>query len=171
MLAVRMNILGTRQIDFAIKGLLKVVNDWRPLWPKVTEEFHRLESRHFSSQGASGRHGAWAALNPRYAERKRRTWGRRPIMVASGRLRGSLTSRTGFSIVDDSSPVRLGLGTMVPYAKHHQNVNSSMPTRRVIDFTDRQNLDFAKLFHRYVNTDALKQFDNQRNIPFGTRES
>lgn len=170
MLAVRMDILGTRQIDFAIQGMLRAVNDWRPLWPDVIAEFHRVSVRQFATQGGAGRHGSWAPLNARYAQAKFRRWGRQPILVASGRMRRSLTGRTGDSIIESSNPSRLALGTRVPYARHHQNVRSSLPTRRVIDFTDRQNLTFAKLFHRYVNTDALKGFGSkQRPIPFGVR--
>lgn len=42
----------------------------------------------FAAQGAYDGQEPWAQLRPYYAKRKLATWGPRPILVASGRLRG-----------------------------------------------------------------------------------
>lgn len=166
-----MNILGARQIDFAIQGMLRRIDDWRPLWPRLTELFHATESKQFASEGGVGARGNWVPLSPRYAEQKRRRWGKRKILVASGRLRSSLTARTGSAIVEDANPLKLVLGTRVPYAMYHQTGTPFMPQRRPVDLTARQNLAFAKEFHKFVNTDALKGFKKtgQMSMPMGVR--
>lgn len=47
--------------------------------------------RHFQT-GNAARHG-WPSLERKYSRRKLRRWGRRPMLVASGRLRDSVVGR------------------------------------------------------------------------------
>lgn len=172
MLAIRMDILGTRELDFAISKMLQVVSDWRPLWPTIRDIFRSMEESQFASQGAKGNEGRWRSLDPSYKRRKAIEYPGTTILVRTGRL---LTSLAGFGGSADSiyvpSPTRLALGTRVPYAYWLHKGTTYMPSRKVVDFTDRQNLEFAKAFQRYVNANALKGFDQggQRRIPFGVR--
>lgn len=171
MFRVQMTVLGTRELDFAINGMLRTMSDFRPLWPRLEEVFHGIELEQFGTEGAAGRHGGWPGLKEPYKSRKSHLFPGAPILVRSGRLRESLTQAgASGAIVDASSPTRLKLGTSVPYALWHQLGTLRMQMRRVVDFTDRQNYLFAKEFHKFVNTDALKGFGSaQRSLPFGVR--
>lgn len=167
MFALRMQILGTRELDFAIQGLLKKVSDFRPLWPRIAAVFHEQERMQFDASGA-GPSGAWASLSARYGAWKARRYPGQPLMVRTGRLRASLLEASADSIVDMSEAIRMRIGTAVPYAIYHQRGGGFLPRRKLVDLTARQNLAFAREFQKYVNTDALKGFDGaQRRIPFG----
>jgi len=167
MFALRMDILGTRELDFAIQGLLKRVSDFRPLWPRLTEVFRGMEIAQFDAEGM-GPAGGWAPLSPRYAAWKSRHYPGQPTMVRTGRLRASLVATSSDSILDASQPMQMRIGTSVPYAIWHQLGGGYLPRRKLVDFSAQQNLAFAKEFQKYVNTDALKGFDGtQRRLPFG----
>jgi phage gpG-like protein len=91
--------------------------DARPAFRRIEQELRREESHWFESRGG----GAWAALDPVTAAHK----GSGDILVASGRLRSSLT---GSPHVEASRSV-LRFGTDVPYARFHEYGTKSMPKR------------------------------------------
>lgn len=167
MFSLRMEILGTRELDFAIQGLQKRVSDFRPLWPRLAEVFHEQEQVQFTALGA-GPSGEWTPLSSRYASWKSRHYPGQPTLVRTGKLRSSLLADSADSILDMSQQARMRIGTSVPYALFHQLGGGRLPRRKVVDLTARQNLAFAKEFQKYVNKDALKGFDGaQRRLPFG----
>ena len=171
MLAVRMTILGTRELDLALDNVLRVVYDWRPLWPKLIKLFHNVESSQFSEEGSAGRSGAWPQLTPRYAAWKQKHWPGRKILQRTGTLRRSLaTLNAPGSIEDASSSFCLVLGTFVPYAIYHQQGTKYMQARPPVSLTADANRKFGKEFQKFINTDALKGFDGvQRRLPFGVQ--
>jgi hypothetical protein len=71
---------------FKIAARRIVLDDYTPLWPYAAQPITNMWVNIFNTQGASGAHGAWAELDPDYAERKRRKYGSKPILQASGKL-------------------------------------------------------------------------------------
>ena len=67
-----------------------------PVLTRLAQKHRRQMKEVFSSEGRVGASGQWEVLNPGYAVRKRKKWGRRRILVASGDMkeRFTATSRT-----------------------------------------------------------------------------
>lgn len=58
-------------------------------------QLHRKQmQRIFASQGTEGRAGRWTELEERYAQRKRRTFGRKKILQLTGETKARFTVRT-----------------------------------------------------------------------------
>jgi phage gpG-like protein len=91
--------------------------DARPAFRRIEQELRREESHWFESRGG----GAWEPLDPVTAARK----GGGDVLVASGRLRSSLTSSPH---VEENRTV-LRFGTDVSYARFHEYGTKSMPKR------------------------------------------
>lgn len=172
MFKLEADILGTRQIDFAVSNLLRKVTDFRDLWPSMVTVLHGVIKRNYDAQGAGSPRGRWAPLSPKYAKWKAEKRPGRPILVFDGVLRASLTQRGAEgSIVETSQPMSMRVSTSVPYAVYHQRgvPENNLPMRRPVDLSPRDQLAIAKEVQRYVNTDALKGFGSvQRSLPFGS---
>jgi len=69
-----------------------VINDLRPAWGPIVEDFKDRQRELFASEGAEV--GGWKPLAPRYAERKARRYPGR-ILVRTGRLRAASTGESG----------------------------------------------------------------------------
>lgn len=79
--------------------------------------------------------GQYQALSPKYAARKSKTHPGAPILVASGRLRDSLTQRGGTSdTISRIGKLNMILGTRVPYGIYHQSdsARKKMPLRKFL---------------------------------------
>jgi len=171
MFRVTMEVLGTRELDFAIDGLLRKLDDFSDLWPKLAALFYQIETAQFAGAGI-GRSGPWPALSEKYARWKAIHYGGQPLMVRDDHLRASLTNPGSEGSIREETKDTFTIGTAVPYAIHHQAPERAgrPPRRKVVDFTDEHNVLFAKEFQKYINTDALKSFGAaQRRLPFGER--
>jgi phage gpG-like protein len=122
---VNISIEGGDELARAFGLMSGAVNDWRPYWADVAAVFYISESARFSTGGF----GAWPPLSDGYAAWKAKHYPGAPILVRTGRLRESLTSRTGAGAVYEESPLELRSGTSVPYAQFHQTGTSRMPAR------------------------------------------
>jgi phage gpG-like protein len=122
---VTVSVEGEDELARAFGLMSGAVNDWRPYWPDIAAVFYISESARFSSGGF----GTWPPLSSGYAAFKAKHYPGQPILVRTGLLRESLTSRTGAGAIYEESALELTLGTNVPYAKYHQTGTSKMPAR------------------------------------------
>jgi len=72
----------------------------------------------------------WPNLSPRYAIQKRRRWGQKPMLVASGRM------YRGFSF--NASRKNLVIRNTQDYAKYHQYGTRRMPARKWLQLGTRR---------------------------------
>ena len=94
----------------------------------------------FLTEGAS--HGRpWQALSLPYARWKEAVWGPRPILVASGRMRGELLAPGAFMV----GPQRMVYEPHNEIAGFHQFGTRHMPARKMVELTldDRRDIDRA----------------------------
>lgn len=113
----------------------------------LLQEFHgKLEGKHaegFASAVTPGGQ-AWPPLRPSTINKK----GHATILVETGKLKASLTGRTGDSIreVVDEGPGRAGLsfGTDVPYAHFHQDGTLRIPQREHVGASEQTIDEFAE---------------------------
>jgi len=91
--------------------------------PEVREQF-RTEGR-----------GRWARLTPEYERRKRRLYGDRPILQATGALFRSLTVPGAAGQIREVEPTEAFYGTSLPHAKFHQHARMRRRRRRILEVT------------------------------------
>lgn len=108
------------QIDAAIAK----VNDLRIAFALIAKDWRRSNIAQFSLKSG----GQYPPLSAHYAAEKRKRFGNSPILVATGRLRDSVTgSGNGDSILQISKNLLI-MGTRTPYGVYHQ---SDLPRRKI----------------------------------------
>lgn len=105
----------------------------------------------FNTQGAHLTQ-RWAPLSPAYREWKAIRYPGQPILVRTGRLRRSLTSRP-FGI-EEFRKGSVRLGTDVPYGAYHQRGTRFMPRRQLYPTTteNRRVKEVIRIMQRYIVT-------------------
>ncbi len=155
----QLNIHGPERLFSALKQI--PIRDWSEAWVKVIAQLADIGRRQFESAGALGTHGRWAELSPNYAKRKKRVWGEKPILQASGKLQSALLEG-GLGHFEELEPLRMSFGVSadaVPYALYHQTGSSKMAARPILDWTQQDHLAIQKT----LESQAL---DSSRRLGF-----
>lgn len=133
-----LSVDGDVQISRRLLRLGDRVEDARPAFRRVADDLMGIERQQFASQG--GRAHAWPPLAQATQEAKSRAGLDPRILQATGRLRDSLTGRSGDQklLITDTFMI---FGTNVKYAGYHQG-GRGVPQRRYLDLTamDRRRL-------------------------------
>jgi phage gpG-like protein len=139
---IQFEVLNADRVSFAFGGLGKLVRNWNPIWKLVVNKAIKpwlsggsssgglAFAGQFPTEGATGGHGSWAPLKEDYDLRKRKKYGDKPILQASGDLLEDLTSDSNQGRL---SALSMTFGSSLAYAKFHQTGTSKMPARRIID--------------------------------------
>lgn len=142
------DVVGEKQVDRTLARVADDITDARPLWDKLANDFGRIESAQFASQGAYS--GGWPALSPRYAAWKSRHYPGKPILQRTGALHRDLTARPyGVERITGES---MTVGTDLPYARYHQTGGGSLPRRRPVEFDEATRRRWVGIIQRYVMT-------------------
>lgn len=102
-----------RQIEQA----LSKVGDLRIAFKLIAKDWRKSNRAQFTLRSS----GLYPALSPRYAERKKKEVGDKPILVRSGRLRDSVTGQPNGDSILNITKTSLLMGTKVPYGIYHQS--------------------------------------------------
>ncbi len=146
----QINILGEMQVSRMLDGVSLRAQDMRPVWAVIAGDWGRIMARQFETEGGLGR--PWAALSPMYAAWKATHFPGAKILVRTGKLRESLTGRTG-DTVDERDRDSLKLGTSVPYAGYHQTgTKRPMPPRPPVVLPEAVKDRWARAIHEFVRT-------------------
>jgi phage gpG-like protein len=148
-----------RQIGRVFSRFAEYATDMREAWDDIEQDFIEGERRQFASQGRSGS-GGWAPLNPRYAAYKRKKYGSRGILVATGRLRSAAIGGSELRRRKEKKLLELEITT--PYARFHQAGTSRMPQRRVIELTTAQKRTWGKIVQKHLVEARNKAFAEAR---------
>ena len=105
------SVQGLPAADAQLERLQRAAADPSGAWPGLAEVFADAETGHF------GR-APWPALSADYAARKARRYPGRPLEVATGNLRGSLTDAQRVIITATKKSVRMG--SNVIYARYQK---------------------------------------------------
>lgn len=150
------------QIDVGLAALGKAVVDLRPAWAKIHPQLLQIEAEQFESEGRRGS-GGWAPLRATYAKAKRKRWGDRPKLVASGRMKAALTTNNGDHVAV-SQPLELRFGLVdaaIPQAKFHQSGyklkdGSRVPSRKPIELTAADRAQIVQTITDVVRDAVIK---------------
>lgn len=135
--------LGKAEFDRSFNRVEKHIEDLRPVWDKVEKMMYQIESEQFKSEGAKGRTGKWKELTKDYAKRKAIEYPGTTILVRTGKLESSLTSKTNETVLIKEKQ-EFGFGTKLFYAVYHQTGTKKMPARPPISFADDQRTRLTK---------------------------
>lgn len=122
MIGYSIEVANLPQVDAQFRHIRIGIETLKPLWKQFESQFHAEESDLFSR-------APWAPLSEGYAEQKRKQYGNKPILQATGTLLRSLTeskSRGNISRIDD---LHAEFGSSIPYGIFHQLGTSVMPER------------------------------------------
>lgn len=145
---ISFNFYGEQQVDRAVGRIADNVENATPAFEALADRFAAAEQAQFASQGAYGG-AAWAPLSPAYAAWKAAHFPG-PILVRTGALRGSLTSRP-FG-VETIGAMQAVFGTAVSYAGYHQSGTSKMPARPPVKLPESEKAAWAKVIQRFIVT-------------------
>lgn len=146
---VQFTFLGDKQINRTLDGIVDRVTDASPALEALGDRLARAEEQQFATEGGYGS-GGWAPLSPKYAAWKARHFPGAPVLVRSGDLRDSLTSRPfGIDVVDRLTAV---FGTGVEYAGYHQSGTPKMPARKPMELPDSERREWMKVIQRFLIT-------------------
>lgn len=158
-LAIQLEILGVKQVNRALALSAAAIKDLRPVWEDIYDDFLRRESVVFAAEGnvgsksremGGGAWGPWAPLDPMYAARKRAKGFGSKILVRTGRLRDSLTTRGSADAVFEPSPLGMAVGTKTPYAGYHQTGTRHMPKREPVRISEAQARLWVRLIQKFI---------------------
>jgi len=107
-----------------IKAAAERVGDLQVAFALIAKDWRKSNMAQFSLRGS----GQYPPLSAHYAAQKEKKYGTRPIMVATGRLRDSLTGSPKSDSIQEIGKTSLIMGTIVPYGIYHQ---SDAPRRKI----------------------------------------
>lgn len=128
---------GERQFKLSLGRMNRALTDLRPFWDKALRpSFFQITKALFMTGGASGGHGGWQALSPKYAKWKTAHFPGKALMIRSGALMGALLGGSGH--VYESHAQWMAIGAGIDYGTLHQRGAGNLPQRRTIDVSKEQ---------------------------------
>jgi hypothetical protein len=119
-------IVETRAL---LRGMGHRAGDLRPVWPVIGDAVAGEASRLFKTSGASGGR-PWAPLSPAYRRAKIRAGFDERILIRTGAMMRSLTSRP--MNIEEYAATWAEFGTRDPKLHFHEDGTKRMPRRPVI---------------------------------------
>lgn len=140
-----------------------VLEDMSPIFDEWSEDFRHTMHNVFASEGAFEGRPKWKQLSPAYRLWKDINYPGRPILVRTGRMRGSLTDPWHPDHVHDIGPRAMSIGTKVPHSIFHQRGTVKMPQRKVIELTEPQKLRWVRAARR-ITWEALDGLAREQGL-------
>jgi len=147
MLPLCIEVAGETAIHRGIARISEGLDDCRPVWPAIEDDFYALEKAQFASQGAEGG-SPWAPLALSTAKWRAVRFPGNPILVRTGDLEKSLTDPHDPNAVCVEGRGELTLGSRLPYGLYHQTGTRRMPARPLIQFSEA----FRSAVMRHIQT-------------------
>ncbi len=151
-------ISGDREVRELLRAMRERARDAGPAWPKVGDYIADQVGRQFDSEGAH--FGTpWDPRRPDYGPRARMggepgwdalrpDFGHGPLLVQTGELRRSFTSRP--MSVERYEPTRAVFGSDDYRAPFHQHGTDDTPARPILLATDLMAQDASAILARYI---------------------
>lgn len=116
-------VKNDRQFGAALDKAAEQVGDLRVAFGLIQKDWHKSNKAQFQLKGS----GQYPALSESYAQQKRRKYPGSSILVRTGKLRDSMTSKNSDAIVKVGKQSMI-LGTRVAYGIFHQ---SDAPRKKI----------------------------------------
>lgn len=115
------------------RGVAQRASDFKPVFRALQDELIDAHSRLFQTEGMAV--GGWKPLDrDTFYEKRHKGYGANGILIRTGDLERSLTSRGQFPPmgIRDMSEKSMEYGTRVPYAPFHQMGTRNMHERQIV---------------------------------------
>lgn len=150
---LEIDVFGDKQLARDLLRLGDRIEDATPAFREMLTKLAGIEREQFASEGGRGS-GGWAPLAASTLATKRANGLDEHILVATGRLRASLTGvAPGGDARREVHPTEMVFGTNVPYARYHQLGTIRIPRRRFLELTELDRREaFVKVLQRFYMT-------------------
>jgi len=146
MAKITFEILGKKKIVTILSRIKTRVKNLSPAFRNIANSFRDIEKKTFEGQG---RPVGWKPLDPKYAAWKAKNYPGKPIMVLTGDLKKSLTSKGG-DHVEIISPHELEIGTRDKLGLFHQKGAGRLPVRKNISPTPRDMTEWVNITRNFI---------------------
>jgi phage gpG-like protein len=146
---ITIEAFGETELSRELLRFTQRADDMRPAFAEVRERFLKLETEQFDSGGRYS--GGWAPLKDGYAQAKLRAGLDPNILVATGRLKKSLTDKGTDSVYETTRDSAL-FGSNVPYGVFHQSRQPRrfLPRRAPVAIPEREKIEWIKVLQHYL---------------------
>ena len=145
---------GLKETYIHLVNMNKNLTDLHPVFQHFLKDFLETNKKTFESEGRYLLGENWEPLNPTYAKYKKKKYGDKPILVATGRLKKSLTTidpNLNEIIISEHRFAFISKVIVNGYnlQKLHQYGTKKMPDRPIVDY-DRMKRVMKGLLTQYV---------------------
>jgi len=147
MLTVTFTMLGHTVLARAVSRYGDSVRNFKPVWQKIREDFHRIEAKQFDTKGSRGG-TPWPQLSLRYEAWKMRHFPGQPLLRLTGWMRSQFAVGTGMRVTID--PLKLIMEPSMQYPVYHQQGTRTMPMRKIVALTEADKTSWMKMIHSYI---------------------
>jgi phage gpG-like protein len=148
-----LEVLGETQIDRTFLRMADNARTTEKLWEEILKTLRLIEQVQFLTEGSHGS-GGWAPLAESTLKAKARKNQDPWIERATTDLFNSLTGESSDSIAEVHQDW-LRYGTSLPYAIFQQTGTSRMLQRRLVQLTEIERKELAKMVQRYIMTGEI----------------
>jgi phage gpG-like protein len=148
-LQVQLVTTGIKSTLKRLRGLSDRAKDLRPIWPKVADDWARMNKLTFQRDGASSGWTAWEPISPEWAAWKSANGFDSAILRQTGTLKNSLIKRSDGNFIFQPTKQGVRLGTTVKYASFHEK-GRGVPQRELLRNDSKAEKRWAKIIERYV---------------------
>jgi phage gpG-like protein len=153
---VRISIdsFGESQLSREILRVSEHAENMVPAFNAVRDLFYKLEKEQFESGGKYSPGGAWAPLAQGTIDAKVRAGLPPDILVATGRLKASLTTSGDADAKYETTADSMTIGSNVPYGMFHQSTQprTRLPRRPPVSIPEQNKKEWLKVLQRYLIT-------------------
>lgn len=148
---IQLSVFGEEIVRRELLRWADAAEDMDPVFAELRDDFYDIEERAFATEG-KWQGEPWEQLSPRYARWKARHFPGTTILEREGKLKQSLTSRTGPDAIYDESEDGMFVGSRNPYGAFHQHGTRNMPRRPPVAFTEADKQRWVKQIQLFMAT-------------------
>ncbi len=169
MLGLTFEVAGVPQVARVLGIAMHRVRNLQPVWNDIADDFVKGEKKVFSQEGSVPGWEQWAPVNEEYAKLKAAQGYGTKILRRTGVLERSLTNRADRNFFYQAGPLRMEIGTTVPYARYHQEGTKKMKKREPIRVADTQRRHWVQLIQKFVIESGQFERVSEYDYSFGKR--
>lgn len=135
-IALKVTILGDKQLIHGLKTWQTRISDWKPFWADIEQYIQDRIKLSFATEGGTIEE-KWKPLSPKYAEWKQQHYPGRGMLVLSGEMKASLTDEVHPQALRQKRKTTFHFNSRNPLARiHHIGAGDWLPARPLLILTD-----------------------------------
>lgn len=156
-MVISLEILGKEVFARSLSRFASAVQDWRPAFEQIWQNYTKITRRNFQRQGYPV---SFAPLSPAYRAWKEKHFPGKPILQRSGALMDAMLGNAQASsrhTIKDIKKLSAEFGTTLPYAGAHQEgIPGRLPRRPPLQLEERDLVFWSRIIHEWAYKEAMK---------------